>query len=210
MKRESSDYNKSARRLLKKNVMYKKEMGRLLSSQESDRIWEDAAEHLNEILDRYGALSGGVRFHTDNYIFPAAAVYLAAKDRVGQEQAYRIIEDASVRESEQTGRTIAGTMGLPWMRDIFIRVWDPLTKKMFGEDSGFQNVFYPKEKDMYRMDIVACPYNRYFTELGCPELTKIFCENDDRTYGKLPGLAFERTGTLGKGADKCDFCVRKL
>jgi hypothetical protein len=48
------------------------------------------------------------------------------------------------------------------------------------------------------------------TELGCPELTKIFCENDERVYGNLPGLKFERTGTLGKGAKRCDFYLRKV
>ena len=51
---------------------------------------------------------------------------------------------------------------------------------------------------------------RYLTELGCPEITKIFCENDERIYGNLPGLKFERKGTLGKGAEKCDFCIRKI
>ena len=60
------------------------------------------------------------------------------------------------------------------------------------------------------MDITACPYCRYFSELGCPELTKIYCENDDRTYGNLPGVKFDRTGTLGKGAERCDFHIRKI
>ena len=83
-------------------------------------------------------------------------------------------------------------------------------KKLFGAGNGFQNVFYPKKKGEYRMDITSCPYCRTFTELGCPELTKIFCENDERIYGRLPGLKFERTGTLGKGAERCDFCLRKV
>ena len=55
------------------------------------------------------------------------------------------------------------------------------------------------------MDITACPYNRYFTELGVPELTKIFCINDECAYGDIPGLEFIRTQTLGKGGEKCDF-----
>ena len=82
-------------------------------------------------------------------------------------------------------------------------------EETFGKDSGFQNRFYPKKKGEYRMDILACPYCRYFTELGCFDLTRIFCENDERGYGNLPGLVFERTGTLGKGAERCDFCIRK-
>ena len=40
------------------------------------------------------------------------------------------------------------------------------------------------------------------------ELTKIFCENDERIYGRLKGVKFIRTGTIGTGAEKCDFCVR--
>ena len=65
----------------------------------------------------------------------------------------------------------------PGMAGLFVRMWDPVSRRMFGESCGFKNVFYPKEKNAYRMDIVECPYNRYFTELGCTELTKIFCEN---------------------------------
>ena len=59
------------------------------------------------------------------------------------------------------------------------------------------------------MDILECPYNKYFTELGCPELTKIFCRNDELAYGNLPGLNFIRTTTLGRGGERCDFCLRR-
>ncbi len=59
------------------------------------------------------------------------------------------------------------------------------------------------------MDVTSCPYNRYLTQLGCPEITKLFCENDDRMYGDLPGLDFIRTKTIGKGGDCCDFYMRK-
>ena len=95
------------------------------------------------------------------------------------------------------------------MQKTGIKAWDPLTKKLFASGNGFQNVFYPKKKGEYRMDVISCPYCRTFAELGCPELTKIFCENDERIYGRLPGLKFERTGTLGKGAERCDFCLKK-
>ena len=67
-----------------------------------------------------------------------------------------------------------------------------------------------EKKGEYKMDILECPYNRYFTELGCPELTKVFCDNDERMYGNLAGIKFERQGTIGKGADHCDFYVRNV
>ena len=134
---------------------------------------------------------------------------MTGKERVGQKTAYGFIEDAAVALTGKTAIKLAKLLRLPGMRGLFIRIWDPLTRKIFGPNNGFKNVFHPKEKGAFRMDILACPYFRYFTELGCPELTRIFCENDDRVYGNLPGIAFERTGTLGKGAQRCDFCIRK-
>ncbi len=100
-------------------------------------------------------------------------------------------------------------MKLPGMQSLFVKLWDSMTRKLFEPGNGFQNVFYPKKKDEYRMNVTACPYCRTFTELGCPELTKVFFENDERIYGNLPGLIFERPGTLGKGADRCDFGLRR-
>ena len=201
---------KTAGQIMKKKAFIKVEMDKNLPKEQSDALWDEAGRRLGEILDKYSTLPKGVRFHTDRSIFPASAIYLTLKDSVGNDTAYSIIENAAVSYTEPMGRKLAGLMRVPGMRSLFIHIWGPMTKKLFGSNNGFQNVFYPKKKDEFRMDIIACPYCRYFTELGCPELTKIYCENDDRTYGNLPGLKFERTGTLGKGADRCDFWIRKV
>lgn len=197
----------AAEKTMKKKTTMKEELDR--RTPHSDELWKKATEELDSILARYSSLSGGVRMHTDSRIFPAAAVYLTAKEELGQEEAFSVIENAAVRNCAGIAKKLAGMMRIPGMRGLFIRMWDPMTRKIFGANSGFRNVFYPKEKGAYRMDVISCPYSRYFTELGCPELTKIFCENDERTYGNLPGLKFERTGTIGKGAARCDFYLKK-
>ena len=199
----------TAEKILQKKTVYKNEMDKIMPVEQSDALWQKAAGKLDSIMEQYGLLPKGVKMHTDK-IFPAAAVYLTVKDAVGGEKAYHIIENAAVIGCADIEKKLQKLMKVPGMRSLFVAVWDPMTKKLFGPSNGFQNRFYPKKKGEYRMDIVACPYNRYFTELGCPELTKIFCENDDRTYGNLPGLKFVRTGTLGKGADRCDFYIRKI
>ena len=53
---------------------------------------------------------------------------------------------------------------IPEFKSIFIMMWDTISKKMFGPESGFKNVFYPKKKGEYKMDIVQCPYNAFFTD----------------------------------------------
>ena len=51
---------------------------------------------------------------------------------------------------------------------------------------------------------------KYCELLGCRELTATFCLSDDRVYGDMCGIAFERHGTIGRGSDKCDFyCIKK-
>ena len=197
-------------KILKKKGVIKAEMEKELPKDLSDALWKRAAEKLDEILERYGSVPKSMRMHTDSRIFPFAAVYLTLKDGAGGEIAYRILENAAVARCEKIREKATRMMRLPGMPALFVKIWDPLTKKVFGQDNGFRNVFYRNKKDEYRMDIVSCPYFTYCTELGCPEITKIFCENDDRIYGHLPGIRFERTGTLGKGAERCDFYIRKL
>ncbi len=200
---------KTAEQIMKKKAVIRAEIERRLPRKQADALWRQATHKLADIMARYANLPEGLRPHTDARIFPSAAIYLTAKECMGQKAAYAIIEDAAVALTAKYAKMLAGLMRLPGMRGLFIRIWDPLTRKIFGPDNGFKNAFYPKQKGEYRMDILACPYCRYFTELGCPELTRIFCENDERMYGNLPGLVFDRKGTLGKGADRCDFCIRK-
>ena len=198
-----------AEKIMKKKGIIKAELDKALPKSLSDSLWQEATERLDGFLSQYSSLPKGVHIHTDSRILPSAAIYLTVKDTVGQVKAYRIIEDAAVLGCRDIEKKLARLMKIPGMQSLFVKVWDPMTKKLFGAGNGFQNVFYPKKKGEYRMDVTACPYCRYFTELGCPELTKIFCENDERIYGHLPGLKFERTGTLGKGAGRCDFLLKK-
>ena len=200
----------SSQKIMKKKGRFKAEIDRRLPKAQSDALWQKATDRLAALLEQYSSLSDGVRFYTENKIFPAAAIYLTLKESIGQDDAYRVMEDATFKTADAAAKKLSALLRLPSMQSLFVKMWDPLTRKMFGEKSGFQNVFYPKKKGEYRMDVVSCPYNRYFTELGCPELTKISCGADDHVYGDLPGLKFERTTTIGRGGERCDFCIRKV
>ena len=200
----------SSQKIMNKKARFKAEIDSRLPKEQSNALWQMATERLAVLQEQYSSLPEGLRFHTENKIFPAAAIYLTLKESIGQDDAYRVIEDATFKTADAAAKKLSALLRLPGMRSLFVKAWDPLTRKMFGENSGFQNVFYPKKKGEYRMDVVSCPYNRYFTELGCPELTKISCGADDHVYGDLPGLKFERTSTLGRGGSRCDFCIRKV
>ena len=162
---------KSAAQIMKKKIAMRAELEKHLPKEEANALWLQATEQLSAILTRYADLPKAMRFHTESRIFPSAAIYLTAKERLGEKTAFSIVENAAIELTDQLGKKLARLMRLPGMRSLFVRIWDPLVRKVFGPDNGFRNAFYPKQKGEYRMDVISCPYCRYFTELGCPELT---------------------------------------
>ncbi|MFQ7202889.1 L-2-amino-thiazoline-4-carboxylic acid hydrolase [Waltera sp.] len=62
---------------------------------------------------------------------------------------------------------------------------------------------------VWRVDMMKCPYHDTCTEYGCQELCRCFCDSDDISYtGLHPKLIWERSMTLGRGNDRCDFCMK--
>ena len=193
---------------LDKKTAIKERLIAKVGKEEAEKIWIRAKENLRKIEERYSDISKGERMHTD-FIFPSAAIQLAIKEIENDPQiGYEAISEHSWEKSRKMGEKLKKMAKIPGFKSFFVKLWDPISRKSFGSDSGFKNVFYPKKKGEYKMDITQCPYNRYFTELGTPELTKIFCINDECTYGDIPGLEFIRHTTLGTGGDKCDFYIR--
>jgi len=98
---------KTAKQMLKAKQAVKEEMDRIYPQSLSDDLWNKAEIWLDGILQKYSALSGGVRTHTDHYIFPAAAIYLTLCEVTSQENAYTVIENAAIRNSTEVGRKLA-------------------------------------------------------------------------------------------------------
>ncbi len=204
MQAENSALKKKTIKTMKRKKAFKNEIVTRLSLPEFEMIWRDAHKRLYRMYADHQDLSKGVAMHTDGFIFPAAAIYLAMKE-VDPDMAYDVMKKIMAEKSTKTGQTIAKWCRIPGFRKFFLAMWDSGSHKMFGETAGFKNVFYPKEKGCFRMDIIQCPYNIYLTEQGCPELNILFCENDVHSYGNLPGLKFSRTKTIGAGDELCDF-----
>lgn len=62
-------------------------------------MWEKAEGRLSEIMEQYKEIPKGVHTHTDNYIFPAAAIYLTIKEETDEQTAYAVIENAAIRNT---------------------------------------------------------------------------------------------------------------
>ena len=198
-----------AQKTLKEKKAFKDEIENCFQKAESVEIWRSSEIRLEKMYQDYEELPKGVKAHTDSFIFPAAAIYLAAKE-FSQEKAYSIIQGVMKELSLKRGESFNRMVRMPGGKSLFLKMWDVISHKMFSEDAGFKNVFYPKKKGEFKMDITQCPYSTYLSELGCPELTSLFCKSDEYSYGNLDGLMFTRTSTIGAGGTLCDFKLEKI
>lgn len=153
-------------------------------------------------------VSKGERQHLDGTILLTVSFYKALLD-IDDENALRTAHTAMVNLCEKSGAAVSKLLVLPCMKSVFMWLLAKMAVSMFGENCGFSYRNYQANKKMLKMDMTACPYCRYAERFGCPELTPVFCDSDLASYGKLPGIRFERTQTLGTGGDCCDFCFTR-
>ncbi|MDY2888189.1 MAG: L-2-amino-thiazoline-4-carboxylic acid hydrolase [Candidatus Caccosoma sp.] len=94
---------------------------------------------------------------------------------------------------------------IPFTRLLFFKIFPKMIGSMFNGNAFFEAKGIESDKKHYRVDVLKCPYMKYLELLGFKELTSTFCFSDDRVYGNMCGIAYERQGTIGRGSDKCDF-----
>ena len=126
------------------------------------------------------------------------------------EDALSILDEGVKKEGARVAKLLSILLHIPGLKAVMLKVFSKMLTSFFGEDAEFKSIRHCDSNSEVSFDIIQCPYCKYLKEIGCPELVQISCNIDDYIYGNLPGLEFKRTGTLGTGADKCDFCLRRI
>ena len=181
------------------------ELRKKLGNQQTDMLVNDAVSLCNEFCSQYKDLSKKEKMHTEQMIFPRAAIYLQMVRYMPQEEAFGMIEDAVRFGVEPDRKRLHLATKIPFIRPLFFKIFPWMMDTMFNEKAGFKTAELKADSKHYRVDVLQCPYMKYCELLGCKELTATFCLSDDRVYGDMCGIAFERQGTIGRGSDQCDF-----
>jgi hypothetical protein len=61
--------------------------------------------------------------------------------------------------------------------------------------------------DCFAIDVHQCFIFDTLRALNNSELTTVFCASDDRLSAEMTKIEWCRTQTLGRGGEKCDFCL---
>lgn len=175
-----------------------------LGKDTTDQIMKASDGKYLNLEQQYSNLPPAVKQHTD-LIFMNAALYLCICEYLPKEDAYQIMEDATVKYALPIGKLLDKATRLPGMPRLFIKVFQKMLLTSFNEAAGFTSIYHDMTNTAISVDITACPYQKYFTAAGCPELCKGACISDDVCYGHMKRVEFKRTQTLGRGGDFCDF-----
>ena len=181
------------------------ELRKNIGDEQTDVLVSDAVKLCNGLCDKYKGLSEKEKIHTERMIFPRAAIYLQMIKYIPREEALNLIEKAVTAGVEPDRKRLHIATKIPFIRPLFFKIFHKMIGTAFNGEAGFEFREIEYDSKHYRVDVLQCPYAKYCGLLGCKELTETFCLSDDRVYGNMCGIAFERKGTIGRGSDKCDF-----
>ena len=177
----------------------------------------DMAEELDTALDErmkalwaeHSAASKDERFHLESQIIPGIAAYQVLQTVMDKNEALETVHSYVERRALKFRAVIVKLLKIPGLYRLVPVVFTKGTRRSFGESAGFRADETEVGGRVWRLDMLKCPYNDNCIKHGCPELCRCFCDSDDVTYGDLhEKLVWHRTKTLGRGGDRCDFCVR--
>jgi hypothetical protein len=144
--------------------------------------------------------------HLDKSILPGIAIYQSLLAYgYPKEEALGIME-AVFREWSKTMRRRMKRLGrLPFYYGILRLLIKPMMRLNFPEE-GWKIEWKEHNQDLIAFNITSCFYQEILREYDVLELTPLYCWMDDLVYEEAsPYLKWDRTKTLGREDDCCDF-----
>ena len=164
---------------------------------------------LNVLLAENADASKEKQYHLKRQILPGIAAYETLQRVMPKEEALQTVHGYVERLARTSHKQLAALLHIPGLYRLVPGVFVKSTRSVFGPAAGFAPKELQTGNGVWRVDMMKCPYHDTCAEYGCPELCRCFCDSDDISYtGLHPKLIWERSMTLGRGNDRCDFCMK--
>ena len=164
---------------------------------------------LSALLAENVGASKEKQYHLKRQILPGIAAYETLQRVMPKEEALQTVHGYVERLARTSHKQLAALLHIPGLYRLVPGVFVKSTRSVFGPAAGFAPKELQTGNSVWRVDMMKCPYHDTCAEYGCPELCRCFCDSDDISYAGLhPKLIWERSMTLGRGNDRCDFCMK--
>ena len=176
----------------------------------------DAALLMSYVQARYESLyerrprfvQRALRMHFEQHILPGIALYQVLREQWRDEARVNNTIETLFRASAALyppRRLTAWLRRLPSPFGVFRGALRQTLRRDFPRE-GWDLEWIENSDACIAFDIHRCFYLRVLTHYGVPELTQHFCQLDDELAEALPPtIGWERTRTLGRGYDVCNF-----
>jgi hypothetical protein len=168
-----------------------------LGEEQGERVALQQQERLSQLLGRVTGKSNGQMKTLKTSVLPFIALYQVLREA---QMDTRILDDYIVHLSERTGGSYRRLERLPFSFALFRMA---TARKMRADN--WNVTFDRNDSQVIQFTVTKCLWHDTCVALGCPEVCEKFCDADDHTLGALDTITFERSKTLGKGGDSCDF-----
>ena len=177
---------------------------------ERESVLNSAFEkRLGELRSEHAGASRQRMRHLESQIMPGIAAYETLQTVMLKEEALRTVHGYVERLARTTHQYLAAVLRIPGLYRLVPGIFVQSTRSTFGPAAGFAAEERQIGNGTWRVDMIKCPYHDTCAAYGCPELCRCFCDSDDVSYAGLhPKLIWQRTMTLGRGDDRCDFCMK--
>lgn len=164
---------------------------------------------LNGLLAENVDASKEKLYHLKRQILPGIAAYETLQTVMSKKEALQTVHGYVERLAGASHKQLVALLRVPGMYRLVPGVFVKSTQSVFGPAAGFSPKELQTGNGVWRVDMMKCPYHDTCAEYGCPELCRCFCDSDDISCAGLhPKLVWHRTKTLGRGDDRCDFCMK--
>lgn len=168
-------------------------------------------KRLNELRSEHAGASKKRLRHLESQIIPGIAIYETLQTVMPKDEALNAVHGYVEERAYRLKKTFLQLMRIPGLYKKVPGIFAKQTPKFFGNSAGFEANEIRTTGGVWRIDMTRCPYHDECVRYGCPELCRCFCDSDDITYDGLhPNLVWHRTKTLGRGDDRCDFCMKVM
>ncbi|MEZ4449790.1 MAG: L-2-amino-thiazoline-4-carboxylic acid hydrolase [Nannocystaceae bacterium] len=140
-------------------------------------------------------------------VIPLLALYQALRGDLELAEGVALhLTEAMLRASFMVNfsplKRAAFSLGLDFvpLRNLLLR-----RSMRLDEPGGFQFEAADLGSAEFGFDVRRCPITEYARAQGAPEIVPVICRLDDAMAAHLKHLRLERSGTLGGGAERCDF-----
>lgn len=168
-------------------------------------------KRLSELRSEHAGASKERLRHLESQIIPSIAIYETLQTVMPKDEALNAVHGYVEERAYRLKKTFLRLMRIPGLYKKVPGIFAKQTPKFFGNSAGFEANEIRTTGGVWRIDMTRCPYHDECVRYGCPELCRCFCDSDDITYDGLhPNLVWHRTKTLGRGDDRCDFCMKVM